>query len=155
MKDNLLLTIYILTYSLVFALSMSSFIIFRPFFYVDNDTSTVVCNKDQKSYEISPNLIYSVDQKLDPGNDKKARKLCEYQIISDYTDVYKAPMEKNYIFAHSMEQESSWPNAVFAAFLIFFLGSAFVELILRRILRIKQSYLFGKYFWRMIFFLIE
>lgn len=83
------------------------------------------CQPSREEYEINPNLIFAINEKLDPFNDGKARKLCQYHIIRDYNNAYSVPKEKNYIFKPALLQESSWLNAVFAVFL-----TAIIEVLL-------------------------
>ncbi len=120
---------YTIGYSIIICLSLVAFSIFKPFTYIDNDHSYIHCFNDSISYETSPNLIFAVDKKLDAFNDEKARKLCQYKIISDYINYYKKPAQVNYELLPAYAQKSSWPAAVFAFWLTFILGSFITEAI--------------------------
>ena len=124
---KLFAVIPLISYSLIIFLSISVFMLFRPFPYVDNDRSYILCYTNRVRYEITPNLIFAVDSQLDNFNDSKARKLCAYQIISDYNNVYPTPKEKNYTFLFAKTTQSSWPNALFAAFLVYLSGLVLVR----------------------------
>ncbi|MBI2641193.1 hypothetical protein HYW87_01190 [Candidatus Roizmanbacteria bacterium] len=113
--------------------------LFRPFMYIDNDHSYILCNKDKIRYELGPNVIFAIDKKLDPFNDAKARKLCEHQIIRDYINSYPVPEKINYTFLPQKLQESSWLGALFSAILTFAVG----------------SFLIGKHLWNLFLYLIE
>ena len=135
---------HVFLYSIVLALSFSSFLLFRPYEYVDNDHSYIRCFKDGISYETSPNLIFAIDTKLDSFNDAKARKLCEHKIISDYINSYSTPPKINYEFLPALSEKSSWPAALFV-FLLTFLAGSFVVEVFAKLLGFKSSY-FGKKF---------
>ncbi|MBI2641195.1 hypothetical protein HYW87_01200, partial [Candidatus Roizmanbacteria bacterium] len=109
----------IVFYTLFIAVCLSTLILFKPFRYVDNQKSYIVCKKDNSHFEIGPNLIYTFTQSLDDFNDKKARKLCEYKTIRDYADSQKTPQEVNYIFYPVYTTESSWSDVLFSSMLIF------------------------------------
>lgn len=128
----LLFYLYLASYFLLIAFSVSIFYVFQPFQFVDNSKSSLAC-KNNNRYFIGPNLVYSFDGKIDAYNDKKARKVCEYGLIRDYKDEYKAPSSVNYIFNPVYSQESSWSNAAFAFFLAFSLGIVFIEVVFKSV----------------------
>lgn len=145
---------YIFLYSLVFSFAIAAILVFRPFTYVENDHTYILCHTDQVRYETSPNFIYAIETKLDSFNDAKARKLCAYHIISDYINMYKIPKEVNYTFLPDKRTESAWPNALFGGFLVFLLGSAVIE-VSCSLARLKIPYRFGKSFWDYLFSMIN
>lgn len=119
--------IYFIVYLIVLTISLGVFVVFKPFTYIDNDKSRVVCNKNNASFEIGPNYIYTFGNKLDQFNDEKARKLCEYSIIRDYGNTYKTPAEINYSFIPSYVKNSSWGDALLVSFAGFLIGSFIIE----------------------------
>ncbi len=108
------------------SLSFSTVRFFKPYAYVENNTSYLMCD-DGSRFETGPNSIFSLESRLDPVNDKKARKLCQYKIIRDYGDTYKASSQINYRFYPDIKNESSWINAVLAGVTVFILGSVLIE----------------------------
>lgn len=122
----ILFSSYLTSYFALITFSIGVFYVFRPFKFVDNSKSYLAC-KNNNRYFIGPNLVYSFDGKIDTYNDKKARKVCEYGLIRDYGDQYKAPATINYIFNPVYSQESSWSNAAFAFFLALFTGAVLIE----------------------------
>ncbi|OGK22183.1 hypothetical protein A2866_03430 [Candidatus Roizmanbacteria bacterium RIFCSPHIGHO2_01_FULL_39_8] len=152
--DKILFTLYVLLYGLVFSFTVSAFMLFRPFTYVENDHTYILCHTNQVRYETSPNLIYAIETKLDSFNDAKARKLCTYHIISDYINMYKVPKEVNYTFLPDKRTESGWLNALFGGFLVFLFGSAAIEAFYSQA-RLKIPYRFGKPFWNYLFSMIN
>ncbi len=129
MKKKLFTLLYITVYATLVALSFGAFIVFRPFMYVENNQSSIICTKDKHTYETAPNLIFAIDDVLDEFNDAKARKLCEFQIIHDYDNTFKTPIHKNYMFIPKKEQESSLFNGLFASGVVFILGAFIIELL--------------------------
>lgn len=123
--------VYFVFHTVVVAIAFTASSIYRPFTFVDNDHSYVLCHQSNTKYETSPNLIFAVDEKLDPFNDKKARKLCQYQIIKDYGDTYATPGQINYTFLPALRQESSWLQAAFAFFIVYVFGSVVISLIFK------------------------
>lgn len=121
----LIYSTYLLSYFVLLAFSIGVFSLFQPFNLVDNSKSKLIC-KNNYSYYIGPNLVFSFNARIDSYNDKKARKVCEYGIIRDYNDTFKTP-EMNYTFVPAYTQESSWLNAVFAAFLTIVTGTILIE----------------------------
>lgn len=103
----------------------------KPFSYVDSFKSYIVCN-DGSRFDLASNYIFALEEKLDDSNDKKARKLCDYKIIRDYIDSYKAPNTINYTFYPVIKQESSYLNALFVALLAFFPGFLVIEVLRKR-----------------------
>lgn len=157
MKTNLaaklFFQIYIILYIILFSLSIGSFVLFRPFTYIDNDHSYVLCKSDNVRYELGPNYIFAVGEQLDPFNDAKARKLCEHKIIRDYNHSYPTPEKQNYTFLPAKFQDSSWLNAIFAFLITFFLGMGFIELF--HFLFLKDFPSIGKNIWKFFLFLTE
>lgn len=121
-----MMKILFLFYTTLILISTAVFILFQPFTYIDNNKSYIDC-ADGSRYEASPNFIFALDKTLDPFNDKKARKLCQFKIISDYNDIYQTPKAVNYTFVPKNEEESSWPNALFASILLFLIGYYFLK----------------------------
>lgn len=95
-------------------LAISVFFLFKPFTYLDNDTSSITC-QNGGIFIIGPNYIYSFEKNLDQFNDIKARKLCAFGVIRDYINYYKTPEQKNYQLKAAFNQNSSWGDAVIAA----------------------------------------
>lgn len=124
---------HLLAYSIIAVISLAVFIIFKPYSYIDNNRSQIVCDKSSAAFDIGPNYIYTFETTLDDFNDKKARKLCEYGIIRDYQDFYKTPLAKNYLFRPTYSHESSWPDALLISTATFFLGAFVFELIKKMI----------------------
>ena len=114
-------------YILLFTLSLAVGHIFKPYPYIDNEKSQIVCLKNNQSFEAGWNFIYTFEDTLDNFNDKKARKLCEYNIIKDYADTVQVPKEVNYRFEPKYIQESSWVDAIFMASATLILGIIFIE----------------------------
>ena len=121
-----MVTLYLLLYLLLISSSLGVFYIFRPFKFIDNSKSYLLCQNNNKFF-IGPNLVFTFDGLLDSYNDKKARKLCEYSLIRDYADTLKTPPAVNYGFTPVYSQESSWSNTAFAFFLAFSLGAVLIE----------------------------
>jgi hypothetical protein len=122
-----IISIYLISYVILFSIAYSAFYIFKPYKYVDNATSRVICDKDNYQVDAGWNLVYTFDQQLDRFNDIKARKICEYNVIKDYTDVYKPPSKINYRFIPQYIQESSWKDALIIFFAPLFLGAIIIE----------------------------
>ena len=120
--------IYIVLYVFFISISIGVFFIFKPFQYIDNQKSYLICTKDQSRFEIGPNLIYAFSRSLDSYNDKKARKLCEYKTIRDYADSQKTPETVNYKFYPVYTNESSWLNAIQAGVYTFIVLAFLIEL---------------------------
>lgn len=128
-KINRFSILYFILYVFVFLLAFAVFYNFRPYTYVDNAKSLVVCNKNGASFEIGWNFIYTFDQTLDSFNGIKARKLCEYNAIKDYGNTLKTPSEINYRFEPKYIRESSWADAIFMASATLILGIIFIEFV--------------------------
>ena len=112
-QNNMIKKLLILT--LVFSLATAAFFLFKPFNYIDNDQSAVLCDNGRALINIGPNYIYSFEDKLDSFNDIKTRKLCQFNTIRDYNDTYKTPETINYQFKPVYSQDSSWPDALLMA----------------------------------------
>lgn len=78
-------------------------------------------------YQAGSNFIFSTDGKLDPFNDKKARKICDYSIIADYQDVYTTSKSVNYNFSPVNQQESNWIQAGIVFLMILCIGWLVIE----------------------------
>lgn len=117
----------ILTYSFLISLSFFVLYISKPFIYIDSSKSQIVCNKSGQSFESGWNFIYTFADKLDSFNDTKARKLCEFNIIKDYSNTYKTPVEVNYRFEPKFIQESSWADAFFMFFTSLIIGGIIIK----------------------------
>ncbi|MBI4009310.1 hypothetical protein HY357_03685 [Candidatus Roizmanbacteria bacterium] len=152
MKKKFFLVLYLLAYILLTSLSLAVFRLYKPYLYIENNTSYVICN-DGSRFETGPNSIFSFDKKLDLFNEKKAKKLCQYKIIRDYGDMYKTSNEINYQFHPVEVEESSWITAILA-FYIFFVSGAFVIEIIKRFLRIDLGFDVGKKIVDLFFCLI-
>lgn len=127
MKKNSKYFLQIGLYSTLVAVSIFFVSIFRPFTIVDNNQSNLICSADKHKYESAPNFIFAINENLDSFNDAKARKLCQFQIIRDYNSTYQTPVQKNYTFLPTMQQESSWLNAFFAGIFILLIGKKIIE----------------------------
>ncbi|OGK08677.1 hypothetical protein A2767_01250 [Candidatus Roizmanbacteria bacterium RIFCSPHIGHO2_01_FULL_35_10] len=128
--------ISILIYSIIISLALIVFIIYAPFTLVDNKYSYLICSKNKARFEIGPNLIYTFNQSLDNFNDKKARKLCEYGLIKDYSDSLKTPPEKNYNFYPVYITESSWLDAIFLGFITYLSGLTIITFLIKLLKKI-------------------
>lgn len=114
-------------YFLLICLSFGMIIIFKPFTFVDNDKSKIVCDKNGSSFDAGPNFIYTFEEKLDSFNDEKARKLCEFNTIRDYINFYKTP-PLNYQFKPHYKTNSSWGDASLMTLASFALGLLAIEI---------------------------
>lgn len=138
MAKKLILILYIALYIFLASFSLAVFRYFKPFTYIENNTSYVICDSGQK-FQIGPNSIFAFNRTLDSYNDIKVRKLCQYQIIRDDINMYKTPDKINYRFSSIEVQQSSWINAVLALCLAFSVGSIIIELVMK-LLSYKISY---------------
>lgn len=121
-RDKLKSWLYLLTYAIVFSIAIAVFYLYRPYSFIDHRKTKIICNKNNVSYDIGPNLIFAFDQKLDPLTDKNVRKLCEYAIINDDQDTYKTPSKINYRLELEHQKEGSWGDALLLSLAVFFLG---------------------------------
>ena len=128
----------IFAHSAIISLALGSLFIFKPFTYIDNAQSQIICNKDGQTFELGWNFIYTFSDKLDSFNDTKARKLCEYKIIKDYSNTYQTPAIRNYDFRPKYIQESSWPEAIFMFFAMLIFGALIIELT-NNTLKVRKS----------------
>ncbi len=126
-------TFIIILYTIVFSTSLFVFYIFKPFTYLDNAQSKIICNKNGAVFEIGWNFVYSFDGKLDAWNDIKARKICEYNAIKDYVNAVKTPQEVNYHFEPIYITESSWPDAIFMFVSTLIVGIIIAEIVSSRL----------------------
>ena len=149
LKTSVSLVIYLVLYAVMLGFSLSSLIILKPFLYTENNESYIICN-DTSRFEIGPNFIFAFENKLDPVNDAKARKLCQYKIISDYSNVYETPKNTNYKFYPVLKQESSWANAIFIFFIMVNIAAICIEFIANRLLTVSDDFRFGKVFTNLI-----
>lgn len=127
--------------------------IVKPFTYVDNATSQIVCDKNGQSFEAGWNFIYTFTDRLDTFNDEKARKLCEFNIIKDYSHFYKNPLKTNYRFEPKLIQESSWPDAILIFFAVIVLGTTVIGRFSKRVFILKYVILSAA-IGLMLFFLV-
>lgn len=134
-----LFLLYLLLYGVLIGLFMYVFFIFRPFTYIDNDASQIVCTKSGGEFTIGPNYIYTFENKLDAFNDSKARKLCEYGVIRDYGNTYQTPRSLNYRFTPVFAKDSSWGDAILMGIAVFILGAALIESLKKGILFLTQE----------------
>lgn len=118
---------YLLLYPIIISVSLGTLYIFKPYTYIDNAKSLIVCHKNHASFEIGWNFIYTFDDKLDPWNDEKARKICEYNVIKDYINTVQTPKEINYRFEPKYIQESSWLDSILMFFATLVAGIFFLE----------------------------
>lgn len=120
-RKNIRLLITSIAYLLILSVAFGVFYIFKPYRFIDNDKSAIICSNNNSHFEIGWNFIYSFDGKFDAFNDIKARKLCEYGLIKDYGNTLKTPGEINYNFKPEFLTESNWGDALlmFAATVIF------------------------------------
>lgn len=109
---SLLNILLLLTCLTLFCTLFVFFYLLRPFTIIDHFKTKVVCNTNNATYEIGPNLIYIFDDKPDGRTEKNIRKLCEYAIINDYNDTYKTPENKNYRLATQYVSYGSWGDTV-------------------------------------------
>ena len=121
--------VYFVSYVLLLVISFSVFYIFKPYSYVDNATSHIICNKNSASFESGWNFVYAFDAKLDEFNDIKARKMCEYNLVKDYDNTVKTPPEVNYRFEPNYIKESSWADTIFMASATLIFGFIFIEFV--------------------------
>lgn len=120
--------LYLLLYQVLFSFVVGVFLIYKPFAYLDNITSYIICQKNKAKFEIGPNFIYSFNHVLDKYNDQKARKICEYGLIRDYANSLKIPETQNYTFFPVYRQESSWIDAFFISFIVLLVGAVAIEI---------------------------
>ena len=125
-KINFVVFFYLIFYFFLTSLSLGVFRLFKPYISVENNTSYLIC-EDKTRFEIGPNSIFALDNKLDKVNDQKARKLCQYKIIRDYGNIYQPVDNINYLFYPVMVEESSLITALFVAVLFFSLGALIIE----------------------------
>lgn len=111
--------IYFLIFFILFSLSFTVFYLFRPYSYIDQSKSKIVCNNNKTIYDVGPTFFFAFERKLDPKTDKNVRKLCEYSIINDYQDTYKSPRKINYRLIPVYNQEGSWTDAFLISLVIF------------------------------------
>ncbi|OGK25482.1 hypothetical protein A3A46_02895 [Candidatus Roizmanbacteria bacterium RIFCSPLOWO2_01_FULL_37_13] len=129
-------------YILLAALSLGMLNVFKPYTYLDNNSSQIICDKSGAPFDIGPNFIYTLEDKLDSFNDQKAQKLCEYGIIRDYGSSYKTPDKPNYQLKPKMVKESSWGDAILMAAAIFIFGAILIEMLLsRKGFNLKKHYM--------------
>lgn len=126
----LVFAIYLISYLILASCSLAVFMIFRPFKSIDNVNSNLACH-NQSQYKSGPNLVFSFNGKLDDYNDKKARKVCQYGIIRDYKDEYKASDKVNYDYHPVYIRESNLNDAVLALFLTLLTGSVIIEFLMK------------------------
>jgi len=119
--------LYCLTYSIIISISLGALVIYKPVTYIDNGKSSIVCTKNNQKFEMGPNFIYIFGDKIDDFNDSKARKLCEYGLVKDYGNTLQKPSNVNYTLDIVMTQDSSWTNAIIAAFVLFIFGMIVIE----------------------------
>ncbi len=129
--------LYLILYVILFSVAYSFFFIFKPYTYVDNATSKIICSKDSSQFDAGWNFVYTFDQQLDQFNDKKARKMCQYNAIKDYADTLKTPPAINYSFIPQFIQESNWADALIMFFAPLLLGAIIIEVI--RVLLYKAT----------------
>lgn len=130
--------IVVTAFSIMIALSLTLLMAFRPYSFVDNDKSKLICDKNGASFDMGPNYIYTLDNKLDSFNDEKARKLCEFNIIRDYGNFYKNPTAVNYQLKPTYAKDSSWGDAILMASVILLFGVLIVETI-KKDFRLPQT----------------
>lgn len=148
-NSKIFFVVYFFLYVISSSLAIGAFMFLRPFTFIENAHTYVKCLNDQVSYEAGPNFIFVLDDKLDPFNDVKARKLCQYNIIKDYNGQYKTPEEINYLNLPEKQLSSSWPNAIFASFFVFFLFSASIEVGMKLVIKDINN-LFFRSLWHYI-----
>lgn len=118
--------LYILAYLILISLSLGAFYIFKPYSFIDNEHSKIIC-KNGAHYDIGPNYIFTLGNKLDAFNDRAARELCAYSVIRDYGNYYKTPPDVNYQFLPVYIKESSWGDAILVTLAAFLSGAAVID----------------------------
>ncbi len=118
---------YFITYAVLISISLGAVLVYKPFTYIDNSKSSIICTKNGSKYEIGPNFIYVLGNKIDKFNDIKARKLCEYGLVKDYSGSLKIPENVNYSLEIVKTKDSSWIDAILSGIVIFFLEIIFFE----------------------------
>ena len=108
-------------YAIIISVSLFTFFIFRPYKFIEHNKTKIVCQKNNQSYYIGPNLIFAFEEKLDPQTDKNVRKLCEYAIINDSQNTFKTPEKVNYALSVAYEKEGSWVDTALVSSVIFLL----------------------------------
>lgn len=143
-----------LAFSALVIISIGIFFVFKPYSYVSNEKSYITCDKTGAKFDIGPNYVYTLENKLDLYNDKKTRKLCEYGIIRDYTDTRQTPLFKNYHFTPVWVTQSSWIDAFFMSISAFIFGFAVISSLVKINLQWPQfkNYLFAIIFLSLILF---
>ena len=135
-KENMKKIIPILLFALCTLtglLSIAILYIMQPYTILDHVKTKVICNKNNASYEIGPNLIYIFDDKVDTLTDKNLRKLCEYAIINDYNDSFKTPPIVNYHIVPAYEKQGSWGDALLISIVFFITALSFIAIMANRV----------------------
>lgn len=127
MSNKLKYPFYLSSYSLLLSVIIAVFFILRPFSYIDNDRSNLICLIDKTINETGSNMIFMLDEHLNKPNDIKARKLCKYKIIRDYNNTYQTPTTINYTLIPKVAYESSWLNDIFICIVLFIFSSVIIE----------------------------
>ncbi|OGK16198.1 hypothetical protein A2774_04965 [Candidatus Roizmanbacteria bacterium RIFCSPHIGHO2_01_FULL_39_12c] len=107
--------------TLTFAITLFIFFSFRPVKIIDHQKSEVICHKNNIAYNLGPNLIIALNDKLDPVTDSKIKKLCEYSIINDTNNIYQIPDSPNYSVSAVYKQAGSWTDAILLGITVFIL----------------------------------
>ena len=137
LKKYIFHSFFSVAYFVVFLDSISAFYIFKPFIYIDNAASKIICNNGAE-YETGWNFIYSLDGTFDEFNDIKARKICQHGAIKDYGNTLATPDNKNYRFEPTFIQESGWSDAILMFFAALFFGALLIEVCKIIILKSKN-----------------
>lgn len=124
---NILIFLYLFSYTIIVSFSFAVFMILKPFSYIDNVNSYIVCDNESR-FDIGPNFIYSFEDKLDEFNDGKARKLCEFNLIKDYGKSLKTAKKLNYVFYPVYKQESSIQNSFLGFIITLLFGILAIEI---------------------------
>ncbi|OGK08674.1 hypothetical protein A2767_01235 [Candidatus Roizmanbacteria bacterium RIFCSPHIGHO2_01_FULL_35_10] len=138
MKIKSLFILNIIVEVILLAAALFLFYIFQPYQFIDHNKTKVICNKNNASYDIGPNLIHILDRKPDSISDKDIRKLCEYSLINDTQDVLRTPEKINYKIAVNYEHEGNWLESFFISLTVYLLLKYLLQNYLRLTFNFKS-----------------
>ena len=126
-------TSYILAFLLVALLSYPQ----KPYTYADPNKSLIECANGRTYSEAQAGVsLYSLNStdgsllESAAREDQKIRKLCEYNIVSDYLNQYETPQFNNYTTEIKYSTSGSWESVIY-----WLIGGAIVVFIIFEIIR--------------------
>lgn len=117
----------VISYTAVSCFSFAIFYLSRPFKIVDHAKTKIVCLKNNLTYDTGPNLFFLLQDNPGPMTDKNIRKLCEYSILEDRQDLYKAPTNLNYRLLLFFEKNGSSRDAFLLSSFVLAVGIYFIN----------------------------